>query len=251
MQKIFGLIGNPLQHSYSKEYFEKKFGDENLNKCSYELFEIKSIGELKKIMADRPEIIGLNVTIPFKETIIPLLNSLNPLAKKIGAVNTIKVDPNGALTGFNTDFEGFKNSLLLLLSDYKINKALVLGSGGSSKAIQFALFKLHIDYHVISRKPDDSQYNYDQLFSNPGLIAESQLIVNTTPVGMYPEIDQVLNLNFDAISSNHLVYDLIYNPTKTKLLKLSESQGAKTKNGMEMLVLQAEEAWKIWSDPDL
>ena len=240
----FGLIGYPLKHSFSKLYFEKKFSNLNINDASYENFELNNIKDLNLIITNNSNISGLNVTIPFKERVISYLDEIDEEAKKIGSVNVIKFH-NNKLSGFNTDYLGFKKSLLDWIP--KINfSALVLGSGGSSNAICYALKKLKIPYKIVSRFSDESRISYDELLKSDDLI-NNNLIINTTPLGMYPNIDTTPNLNFDQINSNHYVFDLVYNPEKTKLLSISESKGAKVKNGFEMLVNQAELSWDIWN----
>ena len=240
----FGLIGYPLKHSFSKLYFEKKFSNLNINDASYENFELNNIKDLNLIITNNSNISGLNVTIPFKERVISYLDEIDEEAKKIGSVNVIKFH-NNKLSGFNTDYLGFKKSLLDWIP--KINfSALVLGSGGSSNAICYTLKQLKIPYKIVSRFSGESRISYDELLKSDDLI-NNNLIINTTPLGMYPNIDTIPNLNFDQINSNHYVFDLVYNPEKTKLLSISESKGAKVKNGFEMLVNQAELSWDIWN----
>ena len=240
----FGLIGYPLKHSFSKSYFEKKFSNLNINDASYENFELNNIKDLNLIITNNSNISGLNVTIPFKERVISYLDEIDEEAKKIGSVNVIKFH-NNKLSGFNTDYLGFKKSLLDWIP--KINfSALVLGSGGSSNAICYTLKQLKIPYKIVSRFSGESRISYDELLKSDDLI-NNNLIINTTPLGMYPNIDTIPNLNFDQINSNHYVFDLVYNPEKTKLLSISESKGAKVKNGFEMLVNQAELSWDIWN----
>ena len=240
----FGLIGYPLKHSFSKSYFEKKFSNLNINDASYENFELNNIKDLNLIITNNSNISGLNVTIPFKERVISYLDEIDEEAKKIGSVNVIKFH-NNKLSGFNTDYLGFKKSLLDWIP--KINfSALVLGSGGSSNAICYTLKQLKIPYKIVSRFSGESRISYEELLKSDDLI-NNNLIINTTPLGMYPNIDTMPNLNFDQINSNHYVFDLVYNPEKTKLLSISKSKGAKVKNGYEMLVNQAELSWDIWN----
>ena len=240
----FGLIGYPLKHSFSKLYFEKKFSNLNINDASYENFELNNIKDLNLIITNNSNISGLNVTIPFKERVISYLDEIDEEAKKIGSVNVIKFH-NNKLSGFNTDYLGFKKSLLDWIP--KINfSALVLGSGGSSNAICYTLKQLKIPYKIVSRFSGESRISYDELLKSDDLI-NNNLIINTTPLGMYPNTNTIPNLNFDQINSNHYVFDLVYNPEKTKLLSISESKGAKVKNGFEMLVNQAELSWDIWN----
>lgn len=240
----FGLIGYPLKHSFSKSYFEKKFSNLNIDDASYENFELNNINDLNKIIANNSSITGLNVTIPYKEKVISYLDEIDEEAKKIGSVNVIKFY-NKKLIGFNTDYLGFKKSLLDWIPEINFS-ALVLGSGGSSKAICYTLKNLKIPYKIISRLSGNSKISYDELLNSDDLINHN-LIINSTPLGMHPNIDTLPNLNFDQINSNHYVFDLVYNPKETKLLSISNSKGAKIKNGYDMLVNQAELSWEIWN----
>ena len=241
----FGLIGFPLKHSFSKSYFEKKFSNLNINDSSYDNFELRNIRELSKIISNNSLLAGLNVTIPYKEKVISYLDEIDEEAKNIGSVNVIKFQ-NKKLIGFNTDHLGFEKSLLDWIP--KINfSALVLGSGGSSNAICYSLKKLKIPFKIISRFSGKSKISYDELLKSDDLINHN-LIINTTPLGMYPKIDTIPNLNFDQINSNHYIFDLVYNPEETKLLSISKTKGAKVKNGYDMLVHQAELSWEIWNN---
>lgn len=240
----FGLIGYPLKHSFSKSYFEKKFTSLKIDDASYNNFELKNIEDLKEIIRINSSILGLNVTIPYKQSVIPYLDEIDVEAMKIGSVNVIKYR-NQKMIGFNTDHLGFKKSLL----DWIPNKnfsALVLGSGGSSNAICYSLKKLKIPYKIVSRFSGESIISYDELLKTNYLINHN-LIINTTPLGMYPNVDTLPNLNFDQINSNHYVFDLVYNPEETKLLSITKRNGAKVKNGYDMLVNQAELSWEIWN----
>ncbi len=239
----FGLIGYPLKHSFSKSYFEKKFNNLNINDSSYTNFEIKNIEDFKDIISNN-SIIGLNVTIPYKESVMKLLDEIDEEAAEIGSVNVIK-SQNKKLKGFNTDYLGFQKSLIEWLPDLNFS-ALVLGSGGSSNAVCYSLKKLKIPYKIVSRFSGVSKISYDELLKNEDLI-NYKLIINTTPLGMYPNIDSIPNLNFDQLTSNHYVFDLVYNPEETKLLSTSKSKGSKIKNGYDMLVNQAELSWEIWN----
>ena len=240
----FGLIGYPLKHSFSKSYFEKKFNNLNIKDSSYTNFEIKNIEDFKDIISNNSSIIGLNVTIPYKESIMKLLDEIDQEAAEIGSVNVIKFQ-NKKLKGFNTDYLGFQKSLIEWLPDLNFS-ALVLGSGGSSNAVCYSLKKLKIPYKIVSRFSGVSKISYDELLKNEDLI-NYKLIINTTPLGMYPNIDSIPNLNFDQLTSNHYVFDLVYNPEETKLLSTSKSKGSKIKNGYDMLVNQAELSWEIWN----
>ena len=242
--KKFGLIGFPLGHSFSKNFFKEKFIRERYSETTYENYEINSLGELKDILTNNPDLRGFNVTIPYKEEIISLLDDIDTTAKKIGSVNTVKIS-DGKLIGYNTDYLGFRESIISWLPNTNIS-ALVLGSGGSSKAIKYVLDDLEISYKVISRDSKDMKISYKEL-KNLSMVSTSKLIINTTPLGMSPNIDGFPDIDYNLINNKHFVFDLVYNPIKTKFLSLCEERGANIKNGYEMLVGQAEEAWKIWN----
>ena len=242
--RLFGLIGYPLSHSFSKKYFEEKFKKEGLNDCSYELFPIPAIDDLKKILQENPDLRGLNVTIPYKKQVLPWLYSQSGIPEGLEACNCIKIS-EGKLSGFNTDVTGFEKSLLPLLQPWH-KKALVLGNGGATASVSFVLKKLHIDFDIVSRSlHDGSTLTYEDV--NEKLIGNSQIIINTTPLGMYPDTEQCPEIPYHFITDKHLLYDLIYNPAKTLFLQKAEQYGATIKNGEEMLVLQAEESWRIWN----
>jgi len=238
-QQHFGILGYPLSHSFSPQYFKKKFEEEGCKGCTYRAFPISDIEGYNHI--DRSNISGFNVTIPYKETIIPFLDELEEEATKIGAVNTIHIQ-DGISRGYNTDVYGFENSLSPLLKDHH-QKALILGNGGAAKAIKYVLTKLGIEFSIVSRKSE--KLNYKKL--NAELIEDHKIIINTTPLGMAPNVKKQPNLPYQHISSDHLLFDLIYNPQKTLFLKQGERQGATIKNGYEMLLLQAEKSWEIWN----
>ena len=244
---MYGLIGKKLDHSFSADFFNKKFKEEGIDEY-YQLFPLPSISDLPVLLRNNPALKGLNVTIPYKKSVIPFLNSISNEAKEIGAVNVIKITrDNGEfnLTGFNSDCLGFKNSLLpLLCAD--INKALILGTGGASKAICYVLKQLNIQPTFVSRSPAEGQLTYNDL--NKEIIEENLLIVNTTPLGMYPEVNTCPDIPYEYLTNRHICYDLVYNPVETKFMKLALQQGAKVKNGYEMLVGQALEAWRIWTE---
>lgn len=241
--KTYGLLGKKLSHSFSKKYFTEKFAVEKIENSLYENFELNDVGEFTKLIASNKNISGLNVTIPYKETIIPFLDSLTEDAQKIGAVNTIQF-LNGKTIGHNTDVIGFEKSLLPLLKNHHQN-ALILGTGGAAKAVQFVLEKLNISFKYVSRKKANNQLIYTDL--NEEIIEKHTLIINTTPLGMFPKIDELPQLPYQFISEKHLVYDLIYNPLESAFLKKAKAQGAVVKNGLEMLQLQAEESWNVWN----
>lgn len=240
----FGLIGYPLSHSFSKKYFTEKFEKEGLSDCRFENFPIASADEIKNILHQHPELVGLSVTIPYKETIISFLDEESEIIKKIRACNCIKIK-NGKLTGYNTDITGFERSLKTVLNPGHRN-ALILGTGGSSKAVEYVLKQLNISYRYVSRKPSSQNLSYEQV--TPDVIAETNIIINTSPLGMYPGIVQAPDIPYQALTSQHLLFDLIYNPEKTLFLKKGEEQGARIKNGLEMLMIQAEENWRIWNE---
>lgn len=242
--KKFGLIGFPLGHSFSKNFFKEKFIRERYSEITYENYEINSIEKLSDILTNNPDLRGFNVTIPYKEKIIPLLDDIDIIAKKIGSVNTVKIS-DGKLIGYNTDYLGFRESIISWLPNTNIS-ALVLGSGGSSKAIKYVLDDLRISYKVISRDSKDMKISYKEL-KNLSMISTSKLIINTTPLGMSPNVDGFPDIDYNLIDNKHFVFDLVYNPIKTKFLSLCEERGANIKNGYEMLVAQAEKAWEIWN----
>jgi len=238
----FGLIGYPLSHSFSQEYFTKKFQSLGLKEFSYELLPIADINEVAAIL--QQDYAGFNVTIPYKEKIIPFLKDLDPVSEAIGAVNTITRTDEGKWKGFNTDASGFEGSFLQWLDGASMpEKALVLGSGGASKAVRYILRRLGIEVSIVSRS-FNAQYTYGELNNN--VIKNHLLIINTTPVGMYPHADQMPAIPYAALTPDHWLYDLIYNPGNTLFLARGEQAGAMTKNGLEMLHLQADHAWAIW-----
>jgi shikimate dehydrogenase len=249
--KQFGLIGYPLGHSFSKGYFAEKFQKENITDCTYDNYPIENIGLFKDVIVKNNNIVGLNVTIPYKEQVIPFLNEIDIEAKEIGAVNTVKVKRNGnsvILKGFNTDVYGFETSLKPMLGEQH-KKALILGTGGASKAIKFILKKLGIIYVSASiEELKANEIRYSDI--TPALIAEHLLIINATPLGTFPKVDTCPDIPYEAITSQHVLFDLVYNPDVTLFLKKGNDKGAKTKNGLQMLHLQAERAWQIWNSPE-
>ena len=243
--KLYGLIGYPLGHSFSQDYFNRKFDAENID-AHYINFEIPEIGDLKKVLAGTPNLNGLNVTIPYKEQVIALLDEMDTEAAEIGAVNVIKfIRRNGkiVLKGYNSDIIGFRDSITPLLKDYH-TKALVLGTGGASKAICYALRSLGIEPQLVSRTHSAGVLTYGEL--TPEIIESHKIIVNTTPLGMYPHVDECPDIPYQLLTPQHLCYDLLYNPDVTLFMKRSADAGAEVKNGLEMLLLQAFAAWTIW-----
>lgn len=240
--KKFGLIGYPLTHSFSKSYFEKKFAREHILDAEYENYPLQKVEDFNDLILSHPDLLGLNVTIPYKESIIPFLDELNETAQSVGAVNTIKF-VDGKKIGYNTDAWGFAKSLIGLASP-QMKKALIIGNGGASKAVKYVLGRIGIEYTVVSRNKSDGVISYEEL--NNDLISTVQLLVQTTPVGTSPNINEMPAIPLEAISTKHVAFDLIYNPEESLFLKSMREKGAKTKNGLEMLQAQAEESWKIW-----
>lgn len=241
---LFGLLGKNIAYSFSRGYFGEKFKELDLNDYSYVNFDLQDINELSKVIIEKKNSLrGFNVTIPYKEEVIPFLDKIDKKAAAIGAVNTVKVSKNGKLKGYNTDYFGFKNSLRPFLGK-EHKKALILGTGGASKAVDFALKSLDITPTFVSRKTSDNVITYQDL--NEEVIKENLVIVNCTPLGTHPNVDQAPDIPYDFIGESHILYDLIYNPSKTLFLQKGESKGAQIKNGLEMLELQAEKAWEIW-----
>lgn len=244
--KRFGLIGKTLKHSFSKTYFAKKFAEEGIRDCSYENFELSSIKEFPNLIAANPELKGLNVTIPYKEDVIQFLNFKNEIVEGTGACNCIKIE-DGELFGYNTDVIAFRDSLQKQLRPFH-KCALILGTGGASKAVQYALKQMGIDYLLVSRNKKENQLGYEDVGND--VIEGHQIIINTTPLGMYPNVDQDPPIPYQYLASQHLLYDLTYNPPKTKFLAQGELKGAQVINGYEMLLAQAEESWRIWNSEE-
>ncbi len=239
----FGLIGKDIDYSFSKSHFSEKFKNEGL-KHTYENFDIDTIDKFPKIINSTKKLRGLNVTIPYKEAVIPYLTKLHKTAKKIGAVNTIKVSKKGKLIGYNTDYFGFKKSIQPHLKPHH-KKALILGTGGASKAIAYALKNLNIKYKYVSRKATSNDVlTYNSITKDD--VHSHQIIINCTPLGTYPKTNECPNIPYEGIDKTHLVFDLIYNPEETKFLNIAKLKGATICNGSKMLELQAKKAWKIW-----
>lgn len=244
--KKYGLIGYPLGHSFSMGYFNEKFKNEAIN-AVYENFEIPDIQDITTVIGSNPDLAGFNVTIPYKEKVMDYLDYIAPEAAEIGAVNVVKVTHNGeraVLKGFNSDVVGFVNSIKPLLRPIH-KKALVLGTGGASKAVEYGLRKLGLETIKVSRTEKDNTITYGQV--TPELLSEYKVIVNCTPCGMAPHFDECPNLPYDSIDDSFLLYDLIYNPEETLFLRKGKEKDATVKNGLEMLLLQAEEGWNIWN----
>ena len=243
--RLFGLIGYPLSHSFSQKYFEKKFREENLTDCHFKNFPIASIDELPNILNENENLQGFAVTIPYKQPVLKFLHDTTNIPVELKACNCIKIR-KGKLIGYNTDHIGFEKSIVPLLKDYH-KKALVLGNGGATEAVTFVLKKLKIEFDIVSRSlHDNSTLVYEQVEEKT--IKENLAIINTTPIGMYPDTNACPDIPYAAITDKHLLYDLIYNPSKTLFLQKGEEKGAVIKNGQEMLILQAEENWRIWNE---
>ena len=271
--KLFALIGHPLSHSFSQAYFTEKFAREKVDAC-YENFDLSDIQELPGMLRERPDLCGFNVTIPYKEAIIPFLDELDPEAETVGAVNTVKVMADGRMKGFNTDIIGIEASLGHVIAREERPKqsnltrtktvqvgllrsarndvpdscdmtALILGTGGASKAVQYVLEKHHIPYHLVSRTPGRGQFTYETL--TPEVIQNHLLIINATPVGMAPHIEEAPLIPYEALTEKHVLFDLIYNPEETRFLQQGKAHSATTINGLTMLHAQAEASWAIWN----
>jgi len=242
----YALIGYPLGHSFSKKYFTKKFEEMGLSEThEYQLFELSDIQELPQLLKNESNLKGLNVTIPYKQVVMPFLDGLDASAEKVGAVNVIKFIDDGRLIGYNSDYYGFKTSLEDFLSKGNVSsiKALVLGNGGAGKAVVAALKDLGIDYKTVSRTKSEESISYNEI---PALLADYQLIINCSPVGTYPKSEQCPDIPYESLNENYFLYDLVYNPLETLFLQKGKEQGAKIQNGLQMLHLQAEKAWEIW-----
>jgi shikimate dehydrogenase len=248
-KRQFTLIGYPLSHSFSEKYFTEKFDREQIANHEYFLSPLAQIEDFPKLLAANSNLAGINVTIPYKEKVIPFLDEISEEAKAIGAVNTIKIE-GGKLKGFNTDVYGFEKSLVDFLTQKEkkisVDNALILGTGGAAKAVVYILKKLGIEPILVSRKKGKGDLTYDDL--DTIIFDECRLIVNTTPLGMLPNLDSCPDLPFHRINEKYHLYDLVYNPEKTVFLRRGESNGAAIKNGLEMLHLQAEKAWEIWNE---
>jgi shikimate dehydrogenase len=252
--KQFGLIGYPLSHSFSKQYFTDKFEKLGLTDHSYELFPLENIADLPLLIADNPNLVGLNVTIPYKQSIIPFLDELDDTAKAVGAVNTIYLSPSPSpkregdkiLVGYNTDVIGFAQSLKPLLHPHH-ERALILGTGGAAKAVAYVLKGLGIQYYFVSRQKQNLPNSLTYSDLNEAVFNACKLVVNTTPVGMHPNADEAPALPYQYFSPQHLAYDAVYNPASTLFMQQAAQHGAHTVNGLNMLYMQAEAAWNIWN----
>lgn len=240
-----GLLGKNISYSFSKSYFEKKFKREHIENVSYDNFDIEDISQFPSIIMNTPGIKGMNVTIPYKEAVIPYLHKINKKAQKIGAINTIRITKKAKLVGYNTDWYGFKKSIKPHLKP-RHRKALILGTGGASKAVAYTLNKLKIKYRYVSRSSVKGiNFTYDMLTEE--IIKDHPIIINCSPVGTFPNIDACPDIPYNGITEHHILFDLIYNPEETKFLKLGKQQQATTINGLKMLEYQAEKSWSIWN----
>lgn len=244
-ENLYGLIGYPLSHSFSKKHFTEKFEKEGITNSFYELFPIEQIEDFLSVLKLHPNIKGLNVTIPYKELVISYLNKLDESARSVGAVNCIRIE-NGFLIGYNTDVFGFEKSLLQFLDSQPVHpkQALILGTGGAAKAVAFVLQKLGISFNFVSRESNKTHLTYNQLDT----LNDFQLIVNTTPLGMAPNFESFPDIPYHCLNEQHLLFDVVYNPEETIFLKKGAAQGAATQNGLPMLHFQAEKAWEVWND---
>lgn len=242
----YGLIGKPLAHSASAEYFTTKFEREGLADCAYGLYELDSAAELPALLAREPELCGLNVTIPYKRDVLSFLDALSCEAESIGAVNCIRREADGRLTGYNTDIEGLRAALCELLGTQMPEQALVLGTGGASQAVQYALAEVGIPFALVSRDAARGNYTYDNLPCE--VVAESRLIVNATPVGTYPAVDEAPRIPYAYVTPEHFLLDLVYNPSETQFLAYGRQRGAHVLNGETMFRTQAEASWRFWNE---
>lgn len=245
--KVYGLIGYPLTHSFSKSYFTSFFEREKNRDCRYENFPLQSLTQIKQLLELHRNLVGLNITIPYKKAVLYYLDEASEEVKRTGACNCIKIK-DGKFYGFNTDVKGFENSLRKYLQPHH-DRALVLGTGGAASAVTYVLQKLNIPATSVSREPGPGKTTYARL--NKKVVDDHKLIINTSPLGMHPDIDNYPNIPYEHLTSSHFLFDLIYNPEKTEFLKKGEAKGSLILNGHEMLVIQAEESWRIWNDESL
>ena len=239
----YGIIGNPLGHSFSKGFFTEKFAKEGID-AQYLNFQIPEIGKLTDVIKENPELRGLNVTLPYKTEVIPFLDELSDEAREIGAVNVVQVR-NGHLKGFNSDIIGFTQSIQPLLKPHH-RKALILGTGGASRAIRVGLTRLGLEWKYVSRTPREGMITYNDITAD--VLREYEVIVNCSPVGMYPKVDECPAIPYEFLTPDNLLYDLVYNPETTLYMKKGALQGAVVKNGLEMLYLQAIASWNFWNE---
>lgn len=244
--KLFGLIGYPLGHSFSKQYFTEKFEKEGIVDCRFEAFPIESINDFPALLKNNPGLQGLSVTIPYKQEVLRFIDELSQEVKAIGATNSIKIQ-DGKLTAYNTDIAGFEKSFIQFLQPPH-KKALVLGTGGASKAVQYVLRKLSINYLIVTRNKDGKENHITYNDIDKGMMKEYSIIINCSPVGMHPNDNIAPAIPYHLISVNHYLYDLVYKPAETLFLKKGKEGGAAVQNGYDMLLIQAEESWRIWNN---
>ncbi|MDO6432147.1 shikimate dehydrogenase [Flavitalea sp. BT771] len=240
--RIFGLIGFPLSHSFSQKYFTEKFRQLGITDCRYDLYPIEDIAELRTVLRN-PGLCGLNVTIPYKQAVLPFLHEKDAVVAAIDACNCIRI-VDGVLRGYNTDTVGFEASLVRKLQPHH-DRALILGTGGASKAVEYVLRKLGIDYLYVSRNVGYGVLRYEEVTAD--ILRRHKLVINTTPLGMYPKVDECPSLPYEVIGPEHFLFDLVYNPARTLFLRRGEERGALVENGYDMLIGQAEESWRIWT----
>ncbi|MFI3280412.1 MAG: shikimate dehydrogenase [Rikenellaceae bacterium] len=240
----FGLIGKSLKHSFSAKYFAEKFENEKITYCSYSLFELESIEDVRALIEREPELCGFNITIPYKQQIFPYLDSIDIEAERIGAVNCVKIEA-GKLIGYNTDIVGLRCSMERLLNGASIERALVLGTGGASSAVQYMLAEMGVEFELVSRDPLKSTITYSTISADD--VTRAKLIINTTPLGTYPDVESAPQLPYAFVSPSHYLFDLVYNPPLTQFLSYGQQRGAQILNGQTMLLSQAEESWRIWN----
>lgn len=246
--RVLGLIGKTLSYSFSQKYFSQKFSHLKITDHLYNLYELDSIQELPGLIERTPELIGLNVTIPYKQDVLQFIDILDPVAERIGAVNVIRIDKNRVLKGFNSDYFGFRQSLENWVGP-KLNskKSLVFGTGGAAKAVWAVLEDCGVEYQKVSRTKAHGDITYDELNSHQNILVDSTLLINTTPLGTSPRVDQAPDLPYSQLTPDHHLFDLIYNPEESLFLQNGKGKKAKIKNGLEMLELQAEKSWEIWN----
>ncbi len=244
--KKFGLIGYPLGHSFSQKYFTEKFNALDLLDHSYELFEMEHLANFESLWKD-VDLVGVNVTVPHKQNVIPFLSRLDESASLVGAVNVIKREPEG-LVGYNSDYFGFLRSLQKFLGEAAVKNALVLGTGGASKAVMAALKELKIYFKTVSRSEGKADLTYQELLEKPEMLVSSELLINTTPLGMHPNADTKPDIAYDLVREEQYFYDLVYNPEETAFMTEGKVRGASVINGLDMLYLQADRAWEIWNE---
>ena len=243
MARLFGLIGYPLGHSFSERYFAEKFASQCIKEVEYRNFPLEKIDQLPRLLGEHPDLCGFNVTIPYKEQIIPYLDKLDEEAARIGAVNCVRID-NGKLMGYNADVYGFEQSLLTLIGSNR-PATLILGSGGASKAVRYVLERLGMPYKEVSRTKRQDNLTYGEL--SRSVMESHRLIVNTTPLGTFPDTESAPDIPYELLGATHFLFDLVYNPPLTRFLSLGQTRGAAIKNGYDMLVGQAEKSWEIWN----